>query len=179
MAAMQCTLRQDIEAHKYGSSPSNQRIESWWAVYRRNRSSWWIEFFKNLIEQDIFSPGNELQQECIWFCFNKLLQDDLDAVKDHWNTHRIRHSRYDTVSGRPNELFFLPELHSGADNLLCNVCHGSVASLRENLTYVEERSVQQEYFEYVMANTQLEMPNTCEEGIQLYQTLLDIAGVNE
>ena len=113
------------------------------------------------------------------FCFNKLLQDDLDAVKDHWNTHRIRHFRHDTVSGRPDELFFLPELHGGADNLLCNVCPSSVESLKENLTY-EERSVQQEYFEYViMANIQLEMPNNCEEGIQLYQTLLDIAGVNE
>ena len=179
MAAMQCTLRQDIEAHKYGSSPANQRIESWWAVYRRNRSSWWIDFFKNLIEQDSFSPGNELQQECMWFCFNKLVQDDLDAVKDHWNSHRIRHSRHDTVSGRPDELFFLPELHGGADNLLCNVGNGLAQSLRENLPYEEEKSIQQEYFEYVMANTQLEMPNTCEEGIQLYQTLLNIAGVNE
>lgn len=122
MAAMQCTLRQDIEAHKYGSSPANQRIESWWAVYQRNRSSWWIDFFKNLIEQDSFSPGNELQQERIWFCFNKLVQDDLDAVKDHWNSHRIRHSRHDTVSGRPDELFFLLEHHGDADNLLCNVC---------------------------------------------------------
>ena len=59
------------------------------------------------------------------------------------------------------------------------VGNGLAQSLRENLTYEEEKSIQQEYFEYVMANTRLEMPNTCEEGIQLYQTLLNIAGVNE
>ena len=50
MAAMQCTLRQDIEGYKYGSSPAKQHIESWWPVFRRNRSSWWIDFFKNPIE---------------------------------------------------------------------------------------------------------------------------------
>ena len=36
MAAMQCTFQQDAEAHKYGSSPVNQRIEGWWVFYRRN-----------------------------------------------------------------------------------------------------------------------------------------------
>ena len=36
MAAMQCTCQQDLEAHKYGSSPMNQRIEGWWVFYRRN-----------------------------------------------------------------------------------------------------------------------------------------------
>lgn len=106
MAAMQCTLRQDIEAHKYRSSPANQCIKSWWAVFQRNRLNWWIDFFKNLIEEDNFCPGNELQQECIWFCFNKLLQDNLEAFKDHWNTHWIRHLRHDTISGLPDELFF-------------------------------------------------------------------------
>lgn len=75
-------------------------------------------------------------------CFNKLLQDDSVTGKDYWNTHHIRHSRHDSVSGRPEELFFLLELHGGANNLLCNVCHGSVESLREKVTYVEVRSVQ-------------------------------------
>ncbi|XP_048589292.1 uncharacterized protein LOC125573037 [Nematostella vectensis] len=45
MAAMQCTLRDDIQAYNYGTSPANQRIEGWWAFYRRNRSSWWMDFF--------------------------------------------------------------------------------------------------------------------------------------
>ena len=33
MAALQCTFQQDAEAHKYGSSPMNQRIEGWWVFY--------------------------------------------------------------------------------------------------------------------------------------------------
>ena len=36
MVAMQCTFQQDAEAHKYGSSLVNQRIEGWWVFCRRN-----------------------------------------------------------------------------------------------------------------------------------------------
>ena len=63
-------------------------------------------------------------------------------------------------------------------SLLCQVSHDAVESLRENLTCVEEKCVQQDYFEYIiyMANVQVNLPKTCEEGLQLYRTLLDIAG---
>lgn len=89
MAAMQCTFQQSADAHKYGSSPANQRIESWWSFYRKNRCAWWMEFFKSLVEHGIFNPGDEIQMACLWFCFAHLLQDDLDKVKEHWNTHLI------------------------------------------------------------------------------------------
>ena len=36
MAALQCTFQQDAEAHKYGSSLVNQRIEGWWVFCKRN-----------------------------------------------------------------------------------------------------------------------------------------------
>ena len=115
---MQCSFPQDAEAHKYGSSPANQRIEGQRAFYRRKRSVWWIYFFKSLMEQEIFNPGDEIQMACLWFCFAQLLQDDLDKIKLHWYTHLIRGSSHDIISGRPNELFFLPELYGGVDGLL-------------------------------------------------------------
>jgi Uri superfamily endonuclease len=53
MAAIQAYFRQQgnyefagSNSHKYGTSPSNQRIEAWWSYYRRGRSSWWIDFLK-------------------------------------------------------------------------------------------------------------------------------------
>ena len=179
MAAMQCTFQQDADAHKYGSSPANQRIEGWWAFYRKNRSGWWIEFFKSLMEQEIFNPGNVLQTACLWFCFAQLLQDDLDNVKEHWNTHLIRASRHDTISGRPDELFFLPELHGGEDGLLHPILDDEIKSIRENLTYDEEKSIYQEYFEYVLDNTEFRLPNSFEEGLSLYKQLLEIANIDE
>ena len=52
------------------------------------------------MEQEIFNPGDEIQMACLCFSFSQLLQDDLDNDISH-----------DTISGRPDELFFLPELH--------------------------------------------------------------------
>ena len=179
MAAMQCTFQEDAEAHKYGSSPSNQRIEGWWAFYRRNRSDWWINFFKSLMEQEIFNPGDEIQMACLWFCFAQLLQDDLDKVKEHWNTHLIRGSRHDTISGRPDELYFLPELHGGVDGLLHPILNDEIQSMRDNLTYEEEESIHQGYFEYVLENTELQLPHNIEEGLSLYKKLLEIANIDD
>ena len=93
-----------IRAHIYGSSPSNQRIEGWWSW-----SHWWINFFKNLIQQGHLITANMLEAECLWFSFSNLLQKELDEVQHHWNTHYIRRSRHDTLAGRPNELYYLPE----------------------------------------------------------------------
>ena len=98
-------LEGTADAHVFGSSP-NQRIEGWWSFYRRNRSTWWINYFKDLIEKDEFHPGNQLEEEALWYCFSRILQEDLDLVREHWNTHRIRNSKHDTVPGRPDEFFF-------------------------------------------------------------------------
>ena len=175
MAAMQCTFQNEVNAHKYGTSPANQRIESWWAFYRRSRSSWWMDFFKNLVENYIINTENELQMECLWFCFSQLIQEDLDNVQEQWNTHLIRRSTHGTISGRPNELYYLPELHGGEDDLLLPIPDNEVKSMRDNLTYEEEKSCYQEYFEYVQENTELQHPSNADEALELYQSLLETA----
>ena len=58
-----------------------------------------------------------LHKERLWFCFAELIQQDLDFVKIHWNTHYIRQSRRDAVPGKPDELYFFPE-HFGASDFL-------------------------------------------------------------
>ena len=116
---------------------------------------------------------------CLWFCFAQLLQDDLDKVKEHWNTHLIRGSRHDTISGRPDELFFLPELHGGVDGLLHPILDDEIQSMRENLTYEEEESFYQGYFEHVLENTELQLPHSIEEGVSLYKDLLEIANIDD
>ena len=67
IAAMQCYFRQDgidefsgEKAHKYGSSPANQRIEGWWSFFRRGRAGWWIDFFKDMAESGVLDIGNTL-----------------------------------------------------------------------------------------------------------------------
>ena len=124
IAGVQCFLRAESnddlageKAHRYGPSTGNQRIEAWWSYFRRSRLTWWINFFKDLVDRGVFIPGNTLHEECLWFCFAELIQQDLDFVKIHWNTHYIRQSGHDTVPGKPDELYFLPE-NFGASDLL-------------------------------------------------------------
>lgn len=107
--------------------------------------------------------------------FSQLHQEDLDNVQEHWNTRLIRGSKHGTISGRPDELYYLPELHGGEDDLLCPISYDEIKSMRDNLTYEEEKSCYQEYFEYVLENTELQHPRNAEEALELYQRLLEIA----
>ena len=102
------------------------------------------------MEQEIYNPREEIKMACLWFCFVQLLQDDLDKVKEHKNTLLIRGSKHDTIGGTPDELFFLPELNRGVDGLLYLILDDEIQSMRENLTYEEEESIYQEFFEYVL-----------------------------
>ena len=65
--------------------------------------------------------------ECLWFCFSKVIQNELDKVRDHWNSHYIRRSRHNTVAGVPDIFYYLPE-NSGAVDCLVPV---SQAQIRE------------------------------------------------
>lgn len=84
-AAMQCYFRAGgndalagENAHRYGSSHANQRIENWWSFFRRSRSNWWINYFKVLVQDGVLQTGNELHMECAWFCFSQVIQNELN-----------------------------------------------------------------------------------------------------
>lgn len=126
------------------------------------------------MHQGIFNPGNQLEMECMWFCFSNLIQSDLDQVKEHWNSHYIRASRHDSVSGRPDELYFLPECHSGEVNLIAPVTEEQMESVQGMCADVE-LTLEQEYFAHVMENTNYEQPKDWDEGLTLYRILLQIA----
>lgn len=155
IAIMQCHFRDDINAHSYGKSTANQRIEGWWSYFRRNRTTWWINLFKDLIETGEFSPGNEVEMECLWFCFAGLIQQNLDFVKEQWNTHTIRVSSHGTISGKPCELFALPESRGG-ENRLHPVSAEEIDFVAENLLQIDEvPNYYQKYFEYILTSTNL------------------------
>ena len=185
IAAAQSFLRQDgddmfagIDAHKYGSSPANQRIEGWWSFFRRARTDWWINFFKDMSESGMLDLGNELHMECLWFCFNSLLQKDLDEVMEHWNTHRIRRSRAGTIPGVPDILYFLPD-RCGRRDCKIDVPDEKIAEVKAYSHNMPLSPVgiqeYEEYFIYAMENESLFLPTNVEEAFQLFQTLLNVA----
>ena len=76
IAATQCFFRANAtdpytgqKSHVYGSSHANQHIEGWWSFLRRHRTSWWIDFFKDMVASNVLVLGNNFHMQCLWFCF--------------------------------------------------------------------------------------------------------------
>ena len=46
-------------------------------------------------------------------------------------------------------------------------------------TYEEEQTIYKVYFEYVLENTELQLPNNFDERLSLYKQLLEIANIDE
>ena len=182
VAAMQSYFRADgddefagSKAHQYGSSPSNQRIEGWWSFFRQGRTDWWISFFKNMCQSRIIELGNDFQMECLWFCFARVIQKELDNVRDHWNSHYIRRSRHDTVPGVPDILYYLPE-STGAVDCLVPVSNLKIQEVEPQCQMEVQESIHQEYFEYITESKGWDYPLDNEEAFNLFQSLKVLEG---
>ena len=53
----------DPNSHRYVPSPRNQRIEGWSSFLRKNQTSWWIDFFNDLIAAGISSLTDQLDKK--------------------------------------------------------------------------------------------------------------------
>ena len=90
MATVQCFLRRNdthsqsgINAHRYGSSHSNQCIEAWWAYLGDHGAHGELIFSKDMEDGGSLDLSDKLHCECLWFCFSKLIQNELDQVREH------------------------------------------------------------------------------------------------
>ena len=94
-------------------------------------------------------------------------------MKEHWNSHRISKSRHNTVSGRPDSLFYLPEFHGAVGNL--NVLQSEIEYVSRHI--IQRRSVNeyQDYFDYARNSLRLSLPNDWQEAKRLYRRLLTVA----
>ena len=185
MATIQCFLRRnhqdslaDLKAHRYGSSHTNQRIEAWWAILRKSWASWWINFFKDLIARGVLDTSNVMHLQCLWFCFHPVMKDSLSEMKESWNSHYVRKSRYHTVPGIPNQLYFLPESVEAED-------YKKMFDQRD-LNQAEdfigmtdnENCIYQEYFTYNAHLLEVETPQNWRSALITYERLLAEAQPN-
>ena len=98
-----------------------------------------------------------------------------DHVREHWNTRYIRKSRHDTVHGRPDSLFFVPEYHGGEPDLLLRVSRMEIDNVSQQCINVTENNDYQEYFEYVQNALGVSRPGTWQAALELFQRLIHIA----
>ena len=183
MASAQCYLRRNhrdqyngLRAHRYGSSHSNQRIEAWWAMLRRSWASWWINFFKDLVDRGCVDTSNTLHQECLWFCFSNVMKNSLKSIRESWNTHYVRKSRYHTAHGIPDQLFFLPESVDAVDHKM-EYLQPDFSEVEGSVTLVDDEShkAYQEYFHYNFSVLRLQEPQTWTDSLYNYEQLVAAA----
>jgi hypothetical protein len=157
----------------YGKSVSNQRIEAWWSILRKTNSDWWINFFKDLRDRGDFCDADPIHTDCLKFCFMDVIQKELYNVAINWNLHRIRFQNVESPSGRPDVLYFLPEIENTQDF--------KMEVLEDDLEIVEESFCKQvpkcskefkEMAEILMSEHSLHTPNNAEEALALYSKLI-------
>lgn len=67
-------------------------------------------------DTNIYNETNPLHIECLRYCFMDVIQAELDRIAEHWNLHEIRSQRHlDSPSGKPELLYFVPEIFGGRD----------------------------------------------------------------
>lgn len=76
--------------HFYGTSQTNQRIEALWSIllYRGGLHGW-REHFQELVADAQFT-GSDIDIACVRYCYQDLLQQELNDFVNYWNTHNIR-----------------------------------------------------------------------------------------
>ena len=124
-----------------------------------------------MIDQGTFNPTNQLQLECLWFCFAGVLQHEFDDnfMYEQWNTHYLRPSRHETIAGRPNKLYFLPEL-SLSQHFMEPVTDDQCTYVRgiKIIGQGDEGNTYQDYFNYVARFLALDLPSNWHESLHLY-----------
>ena len=88
------------------------------------------------------------------------------------NTHTILVSSHDTISAKPDELYLLPERKGGEDRLH-PVSAQEIEIVAENLLlFKDDTNWHQQYFEYILANNNLERSANWINALNLYRELL-------
>ena len=110
----------------------------------------------------------------MWFFFSGILQQDLDHVLNHWNTHYIRESRFDTIGGIPDELYCIPEYYDMND-FIVPVSPEKFDHALNTYPIQSKEKIFQDYFQYVVEVDGLLSPNHWREALSLYNQLLIFA----
>ncbi|XP_060555726.1 uncharacterized protein LOC132716460 [Ruditapes philippinarum] len=157
----------------FGRSTSNQRIEAWWSYLRRQGIHWWINKLKDLRDTGKFNALNPIHIECVRFCLMDVLQAELDRIAKHWNLHNIRPQKSvnELPSGKPDILFYVPELFGGyemgksVDDIELNLCQEMYATPKQ-----KERAEFHELAYLLKPN--LQIPCNANDGLKLYEELI-------
>ncbi|XP_055020900.1 uncharacterized protein LOC110160159 isoform X2 [Boleophthalmus pectinirostris] len=183
MAALHCVLRSEhtdefsgSKSHMYGTSTSNQRIESWWSFFRKQRSQFWMDLFADLREKHLFN-GCQEHISLLRYCFLGVLQKELDTYRQHWNTHTIRPVHQSRCpSGKPEAMYHVPHRFHGRNcgfPTSSQTVHHLYSLLPARTTHDELQPI----FDELRRQRGLAAPLQWESAVENYVLLKDMAGL--
>ena len=175
VAALQRFFNNDEQSFVYGKSCYKQRIEAFWGMLRRGCVDWWINFFKDLRDNGLFCDADDIQVECLKFCFISMLREEFAM---EWNLHRIRKSvNPESPGGQPDVLYFLSSMTDDVRDLITPVSEEDIEIAQQRCCIqVPEHGCSEEFVELasiIMLENHLEMPSNPEDGVILYSTILE------
>ena len=65
----------------YGRSVSNQRIEAWWNMLRKLNTDFWINYFKDMREIQLYNDNDIFQGALKWYYDQKIISFFLQILK--------------------------------------------------------------------------------------------------
>lgn len=133
---------------------------------------------KDLRDQGIYDDSNEINVECLKFCYSNLIQKELHKVATLWNLHNIRPSNSpESPSGRPDTMYFVPEI-TGTHDYKVDVDLDDLDAAKEMFSVDRPvygcSSAFSELALMRMEDNGLHHPNTAEEATALYLNLLNL-----
>lgn len=60
---------------------------------------------------DILKHPTVFFRELVRFCFTRIIQHELDQVRQEWNDHKIRRQNRHEIHGQPELLYSHPDLY--------------------------------------------------------------------
>ncbi|KAL4241014.1 hypothetical protein ACF0H5_001793 [Mactra antiquata] len=163
-----------VKSFMYGKSVSNQRIESWWGLLRRQGIHWWISFFKDMVDANTLDTTDKVQIECLRYCFMDLIQSELDRIAMNWNNHEIRPQKHRNIpSGRPEIMFHVPEVYGGYN--FGHVVNKDDVTICQEL-YGEPKRLYADGMNELAQLLSLEhrRPNNAKEALELYTEIMQL-----
>ena len=166
--------------NQYGRSTSNQRIEFWWSIYKRDTIQKYLDYFKHLRDCGQYDDTDNVHVEALKFSFYGVIQDDLDNLVDYWNNHKIRTSKLsESPDGRPSVIYELPEKYDAEDRKIpvntvdLNLAKRLYSAAPSQFCCSDEFS---ELALMIMEDLNLQIPSSFKEVENLYFKLVEEIG---
>lgn len=132
----------------------------------------WRNFFKTMVDDGLYVPGNGFHENTIRKCFLHLINDSLKQFQVYWNTHKIRQSS-DSAGGIPDVMFYVRR-NCGYSPSVQKMGVANDACLNVNDSITGDQDID-EYFDYVMEELNLAVPESKADASAHYDILLRAA----